>query len=966
MRKDFYSNEEFSELREKLNREILRRGTYSWWRPLSASTVGEDIIQPGVLLDPDDSSYTINDPSSGSVEPTRNIKYPHGNNPSIDNTSAARFDVDEIRNYLVGLATIQDINLFYGRDEVYNTAFRDPNGIEEAVIAAQKSMLNVPLHESDISPTKNDPNGDIKNHKNPDYPVEHEVTYPMEDGKYIMPSGEYDGEELLIHSGLNEQNFYDDYGAQPGDSNFHPFNRYISPLTERNWNDQGHNRDESPRKVRQGGISSVRFGTNPRNPQLGNPYINRPVYGGKKGSCNIACTGLCYVTCDNECSESCTTSCWNRCGNSCTATCGNNCTSCSSQCHASCKTKCENSIGYSCVKAGAKSIKITTEGGHNGEPIKNTITITTHTCDGCSYSCQFYPNKKTQCWDAGCIGKCFTSCTNSCSTSCFGGCVNNDPDSSENDSFKTGKGRGCSSGCTLNCIGICSGICEGYCVQTCFKSCKTSCNDNCTYECRTDCGDGCSQGCTNGCTGCSHECSGECKNNAESRTCVGCGSLGGCTSNCQFDCNKNCIGIGCRNICGIGSAGSCEANCRLNCAGTSCTAMCSDACSNQCNTCVNTCGWNCGACTSECSVGCGAACNITCSEECSNNCNDNCVHSCSEDCGSCSNLCYSCIGICIGICSVKCENGCSSCTNTCGWWCDSSCNRECFANCSIYCINTCSGSCASYLMSETTNTVGPERDPIADGYIYPHPKNRWEERESFKLVRDIMPSKYKPKGHNLITINIIDNKSIIVIEDELNKPSKLVQMVYDNKNHIITTNIGTIVLHNDINIWRYHKGTWRKVKENRIYINEYIYIWDKKSFGEFNNDNIPDYLKRDSNLVITGPKEITWTIKQTSVHGGIYTVNPETGEITINEDMIPGIVDNNEPDLNIKDAVYVIILHPNDININSDDIDIKLPFEFDFIKSIRDNEGNIIVVIKKREFLLPSEMEESDGENIKS
>ena len=210
--------------------------------------------------------------------------------------------------------------------------------------------------------------------------------------------------------------------------------------------------------------------------------------------------------------------------------------------------------------------------------------------------------------------------------------------------------------------------------------------------------------------------------------------LGGCEASCRQGCNKNCVGIGCRSICGTESAGACEHNCRINCMAHSCTAMCSDACVSLCVTCVNTCGWQCGACTTNCSIGCGAACNVTCTGDCEHSCHVDCLNNCSETCGGCSNLCYSCVGMCIGTCSFHCELTCTNCTNMCGWWCDVQCSRDCMANCSQFCISTCSGSCATFLTSNTTHTAGPMRDPTSPEYIYQHPQNRWEERESFKII----------------------------------------------------------------------------------------------------------------------------------------------------------------------------------------------------------------------------------------
>ena len=886
MNRDFYSNIEFTDLKERINREIKRRGTFRWLDPLTTPSVGEDKSSPLSLPDigdrilVDDKTYTVNNPSTGSIEPTRNIHYPvQGENPggqnpdrksSVPNTSAAQLNVDEIRNLLVGLAKMQDINLFYGRDEIEHLAFRDPKGIEDAIIAAENATLNRPLAWSDCSPTKNDPNGGTTNGKNDNYPNETlKVTYPVENGKYVMPSGEYDGEEVLTYQGLGPNNFYDDYGAKPGDSNYHPYNRYISELVNRDWHDHDNYRNEVVTKIREGGISSKRFGQNPRNPQQGNEYRSRPVYGGVITNCNNICTGLCYVSCDNECSESCNSTCWSRCGNACTSSCGNVCTGCSTLCYSSCKTKCENKTGYACLKAGAKAIKITTSGGINGEPAVNKIYIEYHTCMGCSYSCQFYPNKKTECWDSGCMGKCFTSCTTSCSTSCYGGCINNDPQIGN--SYKTGKGRGCDTGCTLNCIGLCHGVCEGYCVQTCWHACKQKCSDNCSWRCTTNCGHGCANTCKQQCVGCTGQCTNSCKGVAEKTACVGCSMEGGCSSFCEMDCNSNCVGRGCKSICGTEGGGACDANCRLNCSGTSCTSMCSDTCSGRCNTCVNSCGFQCGTCSSLCSTGCSQKCNITCTATCEHSCDTNCVHSCVENCGGCSNLCYSCVGMCIGVCSIKCQSGCSSCTNMCGYWCDSTCNQACFSTCDNLCLQSCISSCVSFLESNTTITKGPDRDPISQGYIYPHPENRTQERESFIIMRDIPRSVPEIIKEPLIFISVDENR----------------------------------------------------------------------------------------NLSIKCPDDLTYVIKQTTITGGVFTIDENTGDIAIVENMLPGLIDVMQPNIDNGGSIYIIIFNYNeDIQFTDDDIESELPFGFERHKLIKDSNNNNILIIQRDEFLYPVEGEE--------
>ena len=833
MNNHFYSNKEFTDLKKQLNEEMLRRGGFKWFNPLSTPKIGEDKSSPlsTPSSDPmrilvDDRTYTINNTSEGSIEPTRNIHYPDigenpaGKNPTFSgsepNTSAAHLSADEMRNFIVGLSKINDINLFYGRDEIVGTAYRDPKGIKDLADKATFDKINrrfkftysFDIETGDLYITfegeepnvyidgdylyfeyidengynvltrihfevidnvlymdnaeelyffKKDPNGGQMNDKNPNYPVrDYEVTFPLVNGEYVLPSGEYDGDELKDYEGLGPLNFFDDYGAQPGDGNYHPYNKAVTPITRRDILEQDDHRNIKRIQVLQGGRKSSEFGPNPRNPAQGNEYKPYPAYKGMPSTCANACTGLCSLTCDDICSESCKMTCTMRCGNQCTSSCGNQCTGCSSQCYNTCKTKCENNEGYACVNAGAKTMEIVTE---NGRP---TIHTTTYSCTGCSYSCQFYPNKKTTCWDAGCMGKCFTSCNSGCAESCKGSCM--DAGSENSSDYKTGKGVGCSSFCTLNCIGTCHGVCEGQCTTTCFSTCKQQCFDNCEFSCSTNCGSGCAYSCTDGCeNGCSTECSGSCKDEADSTACTGCGM--NCIAICQYDCTSSCFNRGCYSMCGVNTDGACSANCRMNCSSTSCTALCSDACSSQCTTCVNSCGFECGnSCTVQCGYECDSTCRYKCNQECENTCSLNCVKSCSEECAGCSNLCYSCVGMCIGICSIKCENGCSSCTNNCGYWCDTTCNQECFANCSTLCMDTCHSTCETYSDANSTNTEGPDRLPTSIGYPIPNPILRTDEQKFFQLINReavviIDPFNFRIEGNDLFIT--LDDGSIV-------------------------------------------------------------------------------------------------------------------------------------------------------------------------------------------------------------
>lgn len=702
MNPKLFLNKDFIKIREEINREIKRRGTFRWWDPLVPPEVGQDRTPPLVIPreEPEqlltDKTYVINTPSKEALEKTKNIHFDAiGDSLADGRDSSSKVTVDELRNMLVGLSKITDINMYYGRDEEPGLAFRDPNNIKEAVEKAKAAPLNVPLHESPLSPTKRDPNDGIKNEMNPAYPVMNStVTYPMENGKYVMPSGESDGEEGIP----SETNFFDDYK---------PFSPHISEVVDRSWRNEGRNRNETISRT-EGGVSSSTYGTGPRNPSTGNPYRSRDVYGGVPNSCTAACTGTCYMTCDNACSESCTTTCWNRCGNACTNTCGNVCTGCTTLCYNTCKTKCEETAGYSCLHAGFIPGR--------GNP---------YICDGCSYTCRFYPNKSALCTDSGCVSMCINTCLYGCISSCTGGCIDN---ASENTSYTSGRGRGCMNNCTINCIGDCQGVCVSMCVHSCWNTCKASCHDNCTWGCETNCGTGCATTCINGCT---NNCSSLSSNRPSQ-----CGTAG-CTSTCKHDCNNNCVGNGCRSMCGTEGGTSCSANCRMSCANASCAAMCENACVSQCSTCVNSCGFNCGNhCYSNCGNECATNCSNDCRQSCQLDCVGMCMFSCMNECSGCSNLCYSCVGMCIGTCSVKCEYGCSSCSNNCSWWCDGSCNRACYGSCEDRCISTCSGSCSTLVQSYTSSGLsGPRIPPTSQGYIVSNPTNRVEERESLKIIR---------------------------------------------------------------------------------------------------------------------------------------------------------------------------------------------------------------------------------------
>lgn len=654
------SNARLAELRKILNGDIKRRGTYKWWDPMVPPKIGTDRESPTVLHGRDgedvtrvvsEDTYTVNTPSDGSLEETRNKFFEaQGDNPGGSDTdgrepsgSSTRWDQDEVRNFLNGVAKIQDVDLYYGRDEEAGTVFRNTVDLEERIETAAADKLNEPANEPQL---RTDPNNGVTNQKWPGYGTEQSET--VVEMPVDLPSGQYDGEEILPgHDGPDPTNFYDDYGAPienttvdkltaaerrtvpmvhdsyriptlnptmagkndplidytatnptasqtpsgvrsggwkavpgaPADETipgvpfkrsyngsadkpavpgsvgddpslaYHPQNPYVSPEINSVQITQDDYRNETVNVVKSGRKSSVRFGPNPRNPMAGDPLPSRRATRGVPGSCNVACTGLCYTTCDSECTESCSSTCWNRCGDACVSSCGNVCTGCSTLCYTTCKTRCENRTGYSCVNAGAETVAFESLGdakNGTGTPWPaNRVKFTLHSCHGCSYSCQFYPNSKTTCWDAVCQNMCFYSCYSYCSTSCYGGCIDNqsqhdhstDPLQPKNSSgtnsarYRTGRGQACRENCVADCVGDCQGTCDGTCVTGCFKgTCKSSCDDDCNTSCRTSCGSGCSNACTSTCKGsCANGCSSGCTS-----ACSGC--TGGCSGTCYGTC----------------------------------------------------------------------------------------------------------------------------------------------------------------------------------------------------------------------------------------------------------------------------------------------------------------------------------------------------------------------------------------------------------------------------------------------
>jgi hypothetical protein len=82
MNDTLYSNIEFMKIKVQINKEIQRRGTFTWWDPLVPPTVGTDKTSPITLPKQgqqhvlSDKTYTINPSSEGSLERTKNVDFP--------------------------------------------------------------------------------------------------------------------------------------------------------------------------------------------------------------------------------------------------------------------------------------------------------------------------------------------------------------------------------------------------------------------------------------------------------------------------------------------------------------------------------------------------------------------------------------------------------------------------------------------------------------------------------------------------------------------------------------------------------------------------------------------------------------------------------------------------------------------------------------------------------------------------
>ncbi len=106
-----------------------------------------------------------------------------------------------------------------------------------------------------------------------------------------------------------------------------------------------------------------------------------------------------------------------------------------------------------------------------------------------------------------------------------------------------------------------------------------------------------------------------------------------------------------------------------------------------------------------------------------------------------------------------------------------------------------------------------------------------------------------------------------------------------------------------------------------------------------------------------------YDIKQSSINGGVFSIDHETGEITVNNDMLESLPVVNEPNFDKGDGVYIIRLYFDGYNpITDADILVKVPWGFEVHLFIHDYKDTIII-IERDPFLMHGKEDEVDGQD---
>jgi hypothetical protein len=105
------------------------------------------------------------------------------------------------------------------------------------------------------------------------------------------------------------------------------------------------------------------------------------------------------------------------------------------------------------------------------------------------------------------------------------------------------------------------------------------------------------------------------------------------------------------------------------------------------------------------------------------------------------------------------------------------------------------------------------------------------------------------------------------------------------------------------------------------------------------------YVDWSKSLAVAAPSQIKYLIRETTVHGAVFTVDENTGVITIH-----GPAEAPELSSQIKidgrDAIFVVLIYQNSqIPVTFDNVDVGLPWGYTY-KKIKDPDNNIVVLIK--------------------
>jgi hypothetical protein len=180
---------------------------------------------------------------------------------------------------------------------------------------------------------------------------------------------------------------------------------------------------------------------------------------------------------------------------------------------------------------------------------------------------------------------------------------------------------------------------------------------------------------------------------------------------------------------------------------------------------------------------------------------------------------------------------------------------------------TCSGSCITFLESLTKTALpGAFRPPTAEGFAYPLPANRWEEREAFRF-------RFSPGD---------------VIRGEIKYPDRtyLVKIYFDEEKH----------------------------------------------------------------LHVETPEGIVWLIKSTTLIGGVWDIDQESGLIKVNQKQLDAILADTVLNEDGGRGIFVVMLKNNpSIPIPPDEIFVGIPWGYESLE-IMDPDHNIIVIIQERLF----------------